>query len=174
MPTASRDDFLRQTATRRYTTFTCPVSGLVARIQSLTEGEESALDLAGYERDKITEELLKDETGHLVRKESAIRDSRPLLILATVVDDEGKPLFSEADLALVKGMDSGDSIPLFDAIKAHCRGKERDAEKKNPGGTDQLPPADAAPPDGSLVGGVGCESAGGPPGPGTDGSVGSV
>ncbi len=127
---ATRAEFL-EGPQRRYLLFPCPASGRVARIQSLTEGELAAFELAGYQRDKITEELLRDEEGRLIRKEQSIEDTRALMIIACLVDGEGLRLFSDADLPLVKRFDAADSLALYEAIYAHCRLAGREAAKKN-------------------------------------------
>lgn len=129
---ATRSDFL-DGPKRRYTEFTCPASGLVARIQSLREAEMSALEMAEFERDSVTDELIRDDAGRLVRKEAAISDSRARLIIATVVDADGKPLFAEGDLELLNELDAADSIGLYEAIRTHLRADKRDDAKKNSG-----------------------------------------
>lgn len=137
---ASRADFLSGPK-RRYLDVPCPASGLVARIQSLSEAEMSALEMAEFERDSITDELIRDEDGRLVRREAAIADTRARMIIATLVDDDGKRIFADGDLDLVKEqLDSADSLALYAAIGEHLRAHKRDDAKKNSGTSSSSTP----------------------------------
>lgn len=118
MPTASRQQFLCG-CQRRHTTCTLPVSGLTVRLQSLTEAEAMAIEMAAYERDPITGDLRRDELGRLIRTEQSIRGARAQRVIATLVDDEGQRLLSDADLEQVQQLDMGDMDALDHAIARH-------------------------------------------------------
>lgn len=126
---ATRASFLTN-CQRRYGTCTLPFSGMAVRYQSLTEGEQSKYEMDVFERDS-SGMLLRDEQGNLVRDELAMARDRSRLIVACVVDGDGNRLLTDADLAIVDGMDGGDSRFLTQALREHCGIIPRQEAKKN-------------------------------------------
>ena len=107
MAYASRADLLSPAnGHRRYIDVTLPVCGLTVRIQSLSELQKST-----YEAD------LFDSKGKRVA--ARVVDSRARLIVMCAVDESGKPLFSDADVAAIMGSDGRDVQTLFDALWEH-------------------------------------------------------
>ncbi len=110
---ASRDDFFAATK-RRFKPVTLP-SGLGTRIRSLTAGEWADLDMGNVNKTK----------GGI--NPAGMRTSDFRLIAAAVVDGDGNPIFSAADIPQLELMDAADSIALARDIKEHT-GIRRDVE----------------------------------------------
>jgi hypothetical protein len=106
---ADRAGFLSLTK-RRFGTATLPVSGLVVRFRSLTEGENSALEVGNYSR---------DDDGRLQTDDERLADSRARFIVACLVDAEGNQLLDERDVERVKLLDAADTAALYDVLRDH-------------------------------------------------------
>jgi len=94
-------------AKRRYDTMTLPVSGLAVRFQSL-----SALERARHQS-----VVLKDDgsTNH-----ARLDDCEARLIVACLVDQEGRRLFADREAAAVLEWDSADVAALYRRLCRHC------------------------------------------------------
>ena len=115
---------------RRYAKFTLPRSGQTVRIRSLSDGEFSDFEDAGFEHD--------DDTGKLIVNAEQQRNARARLIVSTVCDESGTPVFTPADVDSVMEIDMDDAMALYDAIRDHvgvagavARKKARDQLVKN-------------------------------------------
>lgn len=92
-----RDELSRFCGVRRYAE--APVPGLgTFRLQSLTEGERAAIYAASASDGKLYARLL----------------------VATLVDEEGRRLFADEQLDAVLALDTAVSIPLSEAAEAHA------------------------------------------------------
>lgn len=113
----SREDFLGSASKRRFKDVPLP-GGNKARIRSISEGEWAEIDLKSVDK----------KGGYNI---AALRLSDARLIVATVCDHDGNPIFSDADLETIMGFDTGYVLPLVREIKEHCglRGTVEDAEK---------------------------------------------
>lgn len=115
--TTVRDRFL-QAAKRRFEDVEIAGLGPV-RIRNLSEGERSKIEAATHVDNQ-------KESG------SGTARWKARMILATVVDEENKPVFSEADLNTVMAIDAAVSDPLYDAIVRHCEaGVTPEEQEKN-------------------------------------------
>lgn len=120
---ATRDDFLAATK-RRYKEV--PLwTGKIARVRSLTETEFQDIDIRNINFQK----------GGL--SAPGLRSSNARLIVATVCDANGEPIFGEADVPRLAAVDSALIEPLVREIRDHC-GLRQDAEEilKNFGPTE--------------------------------------
>ena len=115
---------------RRFGGLKLPVSGQWVRFRSLTDEELSAYDSALFARNQ--------ETGAVETIPERENDSRARLIVLTVCDNDGEPLFTDKDVELVAQFDPADILPLAEAIREHCgitaaieRRKQRESLKKN-------------------------------------------
>lgn len=110
---AGRDDFLAATK-RRYK----PVplwGGKTARIRSLTAAEYAEIDAKNIDFRK----------GGL--SANGVRNSNLRLIIASVCDGNGEPIFLESDLDKLASIDVAMVEPLVKEIKEHC-GLRQDVE----------------------------------------------
>ena len=89
----SRDDLLNAGSQRVIEEVDIPELGGSVRVQGLT----------GAERDRYEGEILKRDrkTGQLIPQ---LTNARALLVAVALVDEEGKPLFSENELGLLGGV----------------------------------------------------------------------
>lgn len=94
-----REAFLRF-GNRRYCEVPAPWfgDGATVRIQSLTEKERNAI-----------EQTLEGAVSPRAR-----------LVIATVVDDAGHTIFTDAHAELIEGLDAQVVAALVDAISEHC------------------------------------------------------
>ena len=100
---------------RRYTETPTP-SGLKVRLQSLSEGEMSAVEADKFDY----------KNGGLNRE--AVLLGRARLIAACAVDVEGNRIFDESDVEKIAiNMDSRDAIAIFRACNEHT-GLDEDFE----------------------------------------------
>lgn len=131
---AGRDDFF-QAARRRFKEVALP-GGKHARIRSLTAAEWADIDA----RNVDTKRGGLSATG--------LRNSDLRLIVASVVDGEGNPVFTDTDLPRLGDIDAGVIVPLVREIKEHS-GLRQDVEDalKNLGTTaDSGSPSSSAAP----------------------------
>lgn len=126
---ATRDDFLGATK-RRFREVALP-GGKRARIRSLTAGEWADI-----------------ETKHINLKGGGLnpvglRNSDFRLIISAVVDGEGQPLFSDADIDKLAAADSALVQPLVREIREHCglRGDVEGAIKNSDSTTGEDSPS---------------------------------
>ena len=105
----SRKDLLAL-CRRRVTTVT--VGEMTFRLQNLTEGEKSR-----YER------------GVLGKNGIVREDARRKLLVLCLVDDDGKPWFSMADLDALGELDGAVLSSLFDAAMAHVGFQSEDIDE---------------------------------------------
>jgi len=117
--TATIDDF-RRAARRRVESYYVEGFGNV-RVQSLNEKERAEYEVA-----------MLDDSGKFNRR--AAQDARLKLILATVVNDDGKKIFTPGDLQWLRELDSVVVERLTDAINRHL-GWDADLGKKLDGST---------------------------------------
>lgn len=99
MATIDREDLV-QFAKRRHTEVPFLQTGKKVRIQSLTERERAELESAIVER----------KGGSL----------RARIIAKSVVDEDGKRIFSDDDIPFIESLDSQVTSELYDAIDQHC------------------------------------------------------
>lgn len=111
---ATREQFL-QRAKRRFKKVTLPVSQLTVRIQNLMEFEKEA-----YETETLSRQ------GE-IRHDKLISARRRLIVLC-LVDEDGNPILSEADLEALKDLDGADMAFLQDECTVHCGFKRGDIE----------------------------------------------
>ena len=90
----SREEFLGKFATRRYKVVKLPIGGDELRLRSLT----------GREMQEFRTSLV-DRAGKVIKERWDNQDE--LLIAAVVVDDNGRPLFSEVDVSALSEADGG-------------------------------------------------------------------
>lgn len=102
---ATRDMFLA-VSKRRFKDVT--VAGLKYRIRSLFEGEWSEHQV----------ETMGLKSG--VSQEDGFRTSDARLIVATVVDGNGDPIFRDTDVPRMAYCDAGLTEPLAKEIRRHC------------------------------------------------------
>ena len=129
---ANKDQLLAAASgKRRFREVSLPVSGLLLRIRSLTEGE-----LSGYHAHVAT---AKTDAGRSRRLEGATRR----LFALCLVDGDGNRIFSDTESDGLSGMDAADSQRLYDACAEHVGINQRDIEElvKNsePTGTADSP-----------------------------------
>lgn len=122
-------------ATRRYLEFRLPeelpaVGGRRIRLRSLTEAEQSAYEM----------EILTKKGG--VRRQR-LGDAKRRLIVATVVDAQGKPLFSRADVDRLAEIDGQIVELIAKEAQKHIGIDELDVETlvKN---SERIPSADSS------------------------------
>ena len=99
----SRDAFLSKFG-RRYKTLTLPISGDELRIRNLT----------GREMQEFRASLV-DKAGKVIRERWDTQDE--LLIARCVVDADGRPMFTEADVDAMAEMDGG----LIEWLAKQCK-----------------------------------------------------
>lgn len=106
------------------------------RIRSMTEFEWSALDMKNIDKQK----------GGL--NWNAYRYSDARLIAFCVVDGDGEPVFSDADLDVIMGFDTSIIVPLRKEILEHCglRGTVEESEKNLSGTGDAGSPCTSSAP----------------------------
>jgi hypothetical protein len=110
---AGRDDFLAATK-RRFKE--CPLwGGKKCRIRSLTAAEYAEIDAKNIDFRK----------GGL--SANGVRNSNLRLIIASVCDANGEPVFMESDLEKLANIDVAMVEPLVKEIKEHC-GLRQDVE----------------------------------------------
>lgn len=109
-----RDDFFSVCERRRYTFYDCEVLGRV-RIRSLTEFERMQVELGKYNNDGTAN---ADGFARMPAK----------IVAATVVDSEGRTVFSEGDIEKLATMDTKYMSPLHQAIDKHVTGVESTTE----------------------------------------------
>ena len=131
---ATRDDFFAATK-RRYKEV--PLwTGKKARIRSIFENEFQEIDVRNIDFRK----------GGL--SAVGIRSSNARLIVLTVCDGQGEPLFTEQDVSKISSLDSALVEPLVREIREHC-GLRQDADEllKNfePTGGESSASSSAAP-----------------------------
>lgn len=121
---AGRDDFL--SATKRRFKEVPLWGGKKARIRSLTAAEYAEIDAKNIDFRK----------GGL--SANGVRNSNLRLIIASVCDCDGQPVFQELDLDKLAGIDVALVEPLVKEIKEHC-GLRQDVEAalKNSGTTGE-------------------------------------
>lgn len=107
---AGRDYFL-SAAKRRFKEVPLP-DGTTVRIRSITAGEWAESDAKNYDR----------KNGGFSLK--GLRESELRLVVLSVVDVEGNPVFTEGDIPQLADIDAGLILPLFAAIKEHSRFKQ--------------------------------------------------
>ena len=90
----SRDEFLNKFAARRYKVVKLPIGGDELRLRSLT----------GREMQEFRASLV-DRAGKVIRDRWDNQDE--LLIAAVVVDDNGRPIFTESDVLALSEADGG-------------------------------------------------------------------
>lgn len=104
---------------RRFMECPLPASGLVIRIQNLTQKERAAY-----------EELSFDEDGDRRIDQIKMRDLN--LLVRVIVDDTGRRMFSDNDTDLLTSLDGGDMDLAFAAAREHCGFNYRiETAKKN-------------------------------------------
>lgn len=101
---------------RRYRHVTLPVSGLVVRIQSLTEGEQSRYAA------RLT--LNRDKRDFQER----VAAGRRSLFVLCLVDGNGNRLLMDCDQEQLADWDNADCTVLFDAVVEHCGMKADEVE----------------------------------------------
>lgn len=116
----SRHEFLGGVK-RRYETCQLPASGQLVRFQSMTAEESAEFDRVEWDW---------DENNRRVPNDDLIRDTPARLIIACLVDAEGRRLLSDADLPLVRQLDAADIEHLAWEIKKHCRLPDALTKKK--------------------------------------------
>src|SRR5581483_11113292 len=112
-----RDGFFAASA-RRFKEVALP-DGNKARIRSLTAGEWAGIDSRNVDMKK----------GGI--NPTGLRNSDLRLIVASVVDGEGNPIFTDADVPKLGTIDAAVTITLTRAIKEHSgiRQDTEDAQK---------------------------------------------
>ncbi len=85
------------------------------RIRSLTELERSRIEAS-----------MRDKKGNL--SSSRMVDLKCRLIVDSVVDGEGNPLFTNSDIDRIRQQDSKVTNSLVEAIQAHCGWSDSDLE----------------------------------------------
>lgn len=110
---AGRDDFFAATK-RRFKEVPLP-GGKKCRIRSLTAAEYAEIDAKNIDFRK----------GGL--SANGVRNSNLRLIIASVCDHDGQPVFQESDLEKLASIDVGFVEPLVKEIKEHC-GLRQDME----------------------------------------------
>ena len=100
MGTATRDALLSCTG-KRYKT--AEVAGMVFRFQNLTERAKGNFE----------KKILNNKGGVNI-------EARKLLIIATLVDDEGAKLLENNDLNKLDDLDGNITGRLFEIASAHC------------------------------------------------------
>lgn len=110
---ADRDSLLKNTA-RRFGVYPLPSGGKV-RVRNLTELERQEYELAALDR-----------KGQLVRE--GLRTSKCRLIVLCVVDGEGNPILSDADIPVLQQQDSLITNALADICQSHCGISDADLE----------------------------------------------
>jgi hypothetical protein len=115
---ATRDDFFAAPE-RRFTDTTSRLLGKKVRIRSMTEGEWAAVDIGNWDLEKGGQ------------SESGIKSSNVRLMLATIVDGNDTPIFTDTDGPRLERVDSAIIEPLVREIRAHCglRGDVEDSVK---------------------------------------------
>jgi hypothetical protein len=109
-------DQLLTPSKRRYKTVTLPVSGMVVRIQSLTEREVSAFHASALA-----------SNGTSVRK-SRLEEAARRFIMLCVVDSDGNRMLNESHLPRLADWDSADAGFLYNECAAHAGTKTSDIE----------------------------------------------
>lgn len=115
---------------RRYRELTLPTSKMHVRIRSLTEREVSKYQSATY---------ASRGTG---LKRSKLEDASRRLIVLCLVDQEGNPILTEADLAGLAEWDAADTGHIYEEAAAHCGLNQNDIEELV--GNSEGIPADSA------------------------------
>lgn len=95
---------------RRYDTMRLPASGQWVRFQSLSDAEMSAYEMAIWRR---------NEAGDLERDDEAVTQNRARLIVACLVDGDGRRLLADEDVEAVAGRDSADTLALGSRLRLH-------------------------------------------------------
>lgn len=112
---ASRESLLSP-AKRRFKDVLLPVSRKKVRIRSLFEGEKEA-----YEAEML------DKKGSGLRKDKLLNARRRLIVLC-LVDKDGTPILSNADLDALRNLDGADMATLQEECQSHCGFKQGDIE----------------------------------------------
>jgi hypothetical protein len=115
----NKDDFFAANK-RRFKDVALPGGGS-ARIRSLTAGEWADIDARNTDA----------KNGGL--SVAGMKNSDRRLIVASVVDADGNPIFAESDIPKLGELDSGMTIPLVRAIREHTglKGDVEDALKNS-------------------------------------------
>lgn len=131
---ATRADF--ETGTKRRYKSVPLWTGKTARIRSIFENEFQEIDIKNINFQK----------GGLDK--AGLRLSNARLLIATVVDGNGEPIFRDSDTSFLCGLDTALIEPLVREVRDHC-GLRQDAEDilKNfePTGDESSASSSAAP-----------------------------
>lgn len=85
----------------------------VVRIKDLTADERD-----GIEQSCVVERLTKDSRGRrAIKKDTTMRGLRAKFVATCVVDEQGAPLFSEADVKALGGLNAKAIDRIFTAIQ---------------------------------------------------------
>lgn len=112
--TLNRDQFLSKTG-RQYKTLNIPEFGEV-RIQSMKTSERAKFELS-----------LEDKAGKRIR--SMVRTVRERLLIASVVDEDNKPMFTENDIEQISELPSGPVDIIVESIKKLSGFSDADLEE---------------------------------------------
>lgn len=107
-------DALLGAAVRRFAVVEIEGLGNV-RIRSMTELERSRLEAS-----------IRDKKGNL--SSSRMVDLKCRMIVDSVVDENGNPLFTNRDIDQIRQQDSKVTNALVDAIQKHCGWSDEDLE----------------------------------------------
>lgn len=122
-------DALLKAAARRYRDV--EVDGLKFRVQSISEGERSAIE---------TDHALAADDDK--KKRQAMQCYKSRFIVSCLVDGQGNRIFADNDVETVKQMDSRITNRLMDAIEEHIGISAEDSEalakNSTPTGGDAL------------------------------------
>lgn len=114
---ASRDQLLAPSK-RRFKDVKLPISGLKLRIRSLMENEVEAFIAEGVGRQGA---FNKEKTVSAHRR----------IIIKCVVDSDGQPMLSHADLDALNEWDSADIHHLARECESHCGLVQGEVAEKN-------------------------------------------
>ena len=127
---ATTDQLIGAGGRRRYRRETLPISGLLVRIQSLTERE-----LSQYQSAVIASSGAKLQRARL-------EDASRRLIVRCLVDEAGNRLLADSHVGRLADWDAADTAYLYEACAAHVGVNRTDIE-------DLVKNSDAIP-DGSI------------------------
>lgn len=117
---ATREELLTPRPRRYKVLDPLPISGLVLRVQSLSEREGSAYEDAAWRTAKNGQREIIPEK---------LRNAGPRLIVLCAVDADGKRLFTDADAQLLAdNLDKADAESAYDQCAAHIGLRKQDIE----------------------------------------------